>query len=62
MIYKTGPSLYRAMGERERVRKRGREYFIHQFIIWPFKLHSLFMYIQEHRRDYTKAPAELMVF
>ena len=66
MIYKTGPSLHRASErERERLREREREgekILIHQFIVWPLKLCSLFMYIQERRRDYTKAPAELMAF
>lgn len=48
--------------ERERMRKRERKYFIHQFIIWPLKLYSLCMYIQEQRRDYTKAPADLLTY
>lgn len=57
-----GPLTSWSEREIERLRKRERKYSIHQFIVWPLKLYSLFMYIQERRRDYTKAPAELMAF
>lgn len=59
MTYKTGPSPHRAR-ERERVERE--KIVIHQFIVWPLNLCSLFVDIQECRKYYTKAPTGLMVF